>query len=232
MRWLFALVSTVLITGLLSVSLAADAEGKDKGPQSIRLIAQLPGQDMLIAVPADGDVYLTSGKVTHALRGARGPIAWTRDGKTLVTGATDKGALLLWDLPSRQLQRTLRPNLGQIASFDLSPDGKTVAIGTSDGSVALWGLAQEKVSLSLAKQDEPIAAMRYSPDGTMLATAVGQTAFVWDAANGTLLATLKGHQTPIKTIRWGVKETLDTRAAGERRSWIWRARTGQLLSRP
>src|SRR5262249_14638920 len=57
------------------------------------------------------------------------------------------------------------------ASFAISPDGKTLAVGYGPGRVVtLWDLATGKVRSTLPEYPTGIASLAFSPDGRTLAT--------------------------------------------------------------
>lgn len=72
-----------------------------------------------------------------------------------------------------------------------SPDGKWLAIGKRDGTVALTDVAL-KLTRTLAISSHGIDDLALSPDGSLLAVNVsGASAQLWNAIQGTLVATLK-----------------------------------------
>jgi WD40 repeat protein len=67
-------------------------------------------------------------------------MAFSPDGKTILTGSHDKTACL-WDTATCQL---LGPPLRHAAEIDavaFSPDGRLVATGSRDNKVRLWAVA-------------------------------------------------------------------------------------------
>jgi WD40 repeat protein len=68
-------------------------------------------------------------------------IAFSPDGKTLVSGSTD-GTIILWDAVTRQ---PIGPTPAEppVYSVAFSPDGKMFASGSSDSTIILWDLDLE-----------------------------------------------------------------------------------------
>jgi WD40 repeat protein len=82
-------------------------------------------------------------------RGGITALAWSPDGKFLVTG-TDQGAAVLWapaEARDRQEVALLSPFRVRVSSVAFSSDGRSVAVGVgraadANGVVALWDLSR------------------------------------------------------------------------------------------
>ncbi len=145
----------------------------------------------------------------HAHPGEVHCIAFSADGKTLVTGGADK-AVRAWDVATgaKRLEITRLPlQVGQVA---VSDDGRTVAyVGTvekdmglgngqrvffSDNHAYLWDVPSRKATHRLEIPAIPprglvyvpgFSALRFSPDGKTLFTAGGDELLrFWDVPEG------------------------------------------------
>lgn len=153
---------------------------------------------MCLALSADGKTLaigstegqidlqdLATGRLLHRFEGHPGrafSVAWSPDGKTLVSGGPD-GACY-WDT------RTWRPagrreGPGDDSRYTLfSPDGKVVASGGHGSTLWLWDRVTGKELLSLeGDQDERNRPIALSPGGKKLAAFFGGLG-VWDVATG------------------------------------------------
>lgn len=109
-------------------------------------------------------------------------IAFTPDGKRLLTGSTD-GTVKLWTTEGHPLLTRRAQENGWVNDARFSPDGRMFAVATDDGHVRLYDISG---ALLL---DERVCAARattaaFSPDGTMLAggSSTGEV-FVYEVAN-------------------------------------------------
>ncbi len=66
-------------------------------------------------------------------------IAWTPDGKQLITNSNYYGKILVWDAKSGKLCRTIDTNiLQEMSSLSLTKDGKKLISTTSNGVIQVW----------------------------------------------------------------------------------------------
>jgi WD40 repeat protein len=105
-------------------------------------------------------------------------------GRYLVTGSLDKTARV-WDLQSGELQRVLRPpigegNEGNIEAVAISPNGETIAAGGWTGydwektfSIYLFELPTGRLRRRISGLPNVIFNLKFSPDGTRLAATLG-----------------------------------------------------------
>lgn len=120
-------------------------------------------------------------------------LAFSPDGKTLALGCRN-GAILLFDIPTWRLTRTLDGHYGPVESLAFSPDSQRLASGEYQGWMAtalLWDPAKGKKLRTLT--EEHCYGVMFSPDGKSIAEgAQNGEVRIWDAEKGTRVATLAG----------------------------------------
>jgi len=125
-------------------------------------------------------------------------VAWSPDGKTLVSGGgyTD-GALRFWDAENGDPLRTIQGTRERVACVAFSPKGDILASGSSDMTVTLWDPRTGEKMRTLAGLKGGLNAMAFSPDGSRLAAASHGDAAVglWDTKSWSLIQTM--------AVRWG-----------------------------
>jgi WD40 repeat protein/serine/threonine protein kinase len=174
------------------------ATGSPLGPHMLRI-----GNVNAVAFSPDGTTSLTSrtyepseatlwefptgtGEVVPKVRspGVRA-MAFSRDGKMLVTAGAD-GTAQVWDTDrSEKVGPPLRHTRGLIDAAAFSPGGKTLATAGEDSTVRLWELLSgTPVGQPLANA-VPALAVAFSPDGkTLLSGGERATVRLWDVAGG------------------------------------------------
>jgi hypothetical protein len=134
-----------------------------------------------------------SGQQIRAFKGHTGSVnsvAFSPDGKQVLTGSYDKTARL-WDAASGKETCAFRGHTGSVNSVAFSPDGKQVLTGSVDTMARLWDAASGKEVRRFLGHSNEIKSMAFSPDGKQVLTGSGDsTARLWDTASGRELCRL------------------------------------------
>lgn len=105
-----------------------------------------------------------------------------------------------------------------------SPDGATLAIGTSTG----LHLCQADLSAQVWRNADPtVFHLTWSPDGAALAGSLGDTIVVWDAATGKRLRTIKG--IVFSHLAWSPDWTTLASRGADGTIILWNAATGERM---
>jgi len=197
-RWVWLLVVLVGICAFAQETEIPLPEGAVArfGLGTIRVIAYSPDGD-LIAVGTSLGVELRDAKsldLIQRLTGHTGvvtSIAFSPDGRTLVSGSADK-TIRLWSVSTATLLRTLVGHTACVESVALSPDGDSVAAGACDGTIKLWDMSSGRHLRTLEGHETATFFLFFTPDGRTLASGSwGDNVIkLWNASNGELLRTL------------------------------------------
>jgi WD40 repeat protein len=154
------------------------------GPRPTRMDTsrQSEGIPPWILVAANGDptVYLWdpgSGALLETLK-ADYPIEQvllSPDGRYLLAGST--GGILVWNLGTGSLERTLPQTLSGLAALALSPDGRLLASGTDYRAhqIKLWDLRSGEQLRTLGGQTWMVSVLLFGPGRGSVAQRYGQT---------------------------------------------------------
>jgi len=113
------------------------------------------------------------------------------DGKFVVTGSSDRTAIL-WEAASGKKLQTFAGHTGEVHGVAISGDGALVLTGSGDKTAILWEAAGGKKLQTFEGAKAPVFL---SGDGKHIVTRSldDQSAILWDAASGKKSQTFEGH---------------------------------------
>jgi len=136
-------------------------------------------------------------------------LVFSLDGTMLVLGAPGEGKpdqpvdIQLWDTKTGKLQRGFQAHAGGIRAMALSPDGKTLATGSSDLMIKLWDMTRTDppCKATLMGHAGPVLSVAFSPDGRrLLSGSEDHSIRLWDVQTGKNLACGQGHQKAVRCV--------------------------------
>jgi WD40 repeat protein len=130
-----------------------------------------------------------------------GSVAWSPDGKTIVSGSQDM-TMKLWTLGEGGLKETAQVagNTGAVTALTFNPAGTVLASGCPDGTVRLWTMpvgpkSKERLLLGYPKSGA-VHALSFSNSGQTLAVAYADsTTRLWTVSGAKPVerAKMEGH---------------------------------------
>jgi WD40 repeat protein len=111
-------------------------------------------------------------------------VAFSPDGKTLITAGPDD-AVRIWSVATyQQVGPAFPPLASPVESLAVSPDGSILATGEDDGTVRLWDIGTGRPIgqplIAGARTGAAVETVAFSPDGSMIAAGdQNSTVRVW-----------------------------------------------------
>ena len=170
--------------------------------QIFRILYSPDGRRLVTVAANQSNAIQSTAKVWDAqtgnclltLKGDTVTVAFSPDGKHIVTGGIDNNTAVIRDALTGQKQKTLEGHLDGIMRVTFSPDGERVATASMDNTTKVWDAKTGTCLFTLRGHAQPVFSVAFSADGKRVLTASpDKTAKVWDAATGADLLTLKGH---------------------------------------
>ena len=194
------------------------------------VFAQSPSLDAF-GDPLPAGTIARLGATRFRLGGAGNALAFSADGKTIVSGGWH-GSLRVWDVATGQELRRIPVREKSVKAVALSPDGKHVAAVGGRGALFVHDLATGQELRAIGWSLSPLLAVAYSPDGKLLASAGGDsvTAIV-DLATSKAVHMLKGHRKTITALSFSPDGKVLATSATDNTVRLWDTATGAELFR-
>jgi WD40 repeat protein len=106
--------------------------------------------------------------------------AFSRDGKTVVTGSKDQTAQL-WRVSTTEPLGAPLTHQGAVLDVAFTPDGLAVVTASVDATSRIWDVATARPLGPAMRHRDVVTALCISPDGTRLITgSQDKTARIWE----------------------------------------------------
>ncbi len=227
-------------------------------------VAFSPDGSRVLTASSDGTARLweaSTGKLLATFEGHTASVeavAFSPDGFRVLTASQDNTARL-WEASTGKLLATLQGHTGFVRAAVFSPDGSRVLTASNDDTARLWEVFPGKSLATLQAHPGPVKAATYnvttfqvrsnwleatafSPDGARVLTGSNDnTARLWEASSGKLLATLQGDTSKLVAMLRGRIDWVEAAvfspdgsrvltASEDHAARLWEASTGKLLA--
>ncbi|KAG2746040.1 WD40 repeat-like protein [Suillus brevipes Sb2] len=109
-------------------------------------------------------------------------LAWTKDGKTLVSGSADS-SIRTWNTTNWQQTAVLDEHPSVVHAIAISPNDRILASASYDTTARLWNLDNGQPIGSPIQHAEQVNCVSFSAGGKQLATGCDDnSAYIWDVA--------------------------------------------------
>jgi WD40 repeat protein len=117
-----------------------------------------------------------------------------------------------------------------VITVAFSPDGKTLASGSTDKTIKLWSVPYGKPLLTLEGHSSSVCSVVFTPDGTMLASGSDdQSIKLWNITDGTLIKTLEGHFDTVSSVAINPDGNILASGSADKTVRLWSIPEGALI---
>ena len=209
---------------------------------AVESIAFSPDGQTLATGNDDGTVHLWNAAFESPFTASQnlGSVAFDPVSRNLAAIVPDHpGQLQLWNIITGQRTGTVSySDVSGIGSAAFSPDGKTLAAGSSDGTVQLWDVATRRRIGHLPYSGDtqgspPGASLAFSPDGRILAIAsFDGTAQLWNVATQRVVRTFSTDSEEVEAVAISPDGKLLATGAYEGTTRFWNMATHRQVAAP
>lgn len=159
-------------------------------------------------------------------------VAFSRDGKQIVTGSRDK-TLRLWNVATGQQVRSFTGHTDMVVPVAYSPDGQWVASESADATVRLWEAATGREARKLpGHKSQGTSNIVFSPDSRHLATVGADFVLrLWEVATGREVRTFTGHTKDCESLDFARDGKHLASASEDGTIRLWDVATGKEVRR-
>ena len=134
-------------------------------------------------------------------------VAWTPDGKSVVSGGFDK-SVRIWDVASRKETRRFDGHTGLVLTVAVDKDGKQILSGSLDKTAKVWEIPPAGPSKVFADNPGRVRSIAQSPDGKQFAAAAGKVVRIWDVETSRPIRDLSGATDDVESVAWSADGSL------------------------
>jgi WD40 repeat protein len=159
-----------------------------------------------------------------------GSVAFSPDGKLMVTASDDKTARL-WDVATGKEIAVLRGHEGPVTFAAFSPNGMLVMTASEDTTARLWDTTTSKEITPLKGHEGPVTSAAFSPDGKRVVTvSEDKTVRLWDVATGKETTMLRGHEGPVTSAAFSPDGKRVVTASKDKTARLWDTATAKEIA--
>jgi WD40 repeat protein len=157
-------------------------------------------------------------------------VAFDSDG-SLLAGAEQSGAVIIWNAPAFQRIAVLGPASGaSVNAVAFSPNGRVIATAGLDDAVTLWSTSTHRI-LRAYGTGHTVSALAFSPNGVFLAAAGSDHSIrEWNLSpHHAGVRVLSGHSAPVRAVAFSPDSAVLASASDDGTVRLWNPSTAALL---
>jgi WD40 repeat protein len=162
-------------------------------------------------------------------------IAFSKDGKFIVTGSEDK-TVKVWDVNTGSLLQNFAIAKDRILSVDFNPNSKTIIACSEDGFLYEWDIYSGELLNTIVNKGEMMGACTFSPNGQTIAISYGYhfkdfyEIVLYNCVTKKITAQFKAHKEKIHKLIFSPDGKQITSSSYDQMIRVWDAVTSKMIS--
>ena len=171
---------------------------------------------------------LPQGAIARLGKGKINEIKYSPDSNTIAVASSI--GIWLYNAHTGAELVLMRGHTHNVYCVAFSPDGQTLASGSSDNTIRLWDTKTRRRKATFAGHTRRVRAVAFSPDGNTLAsTSEDDTVRLWNLRTRRFKRTLTGHTDTGRTVAFSPDGKVLASGSADSTILLWDTHTGQIL---
>ena len=156
-------------------------------------------------------------------------VSISNDEKLIAGGSTDK-TIKIWDLETKNIQKTLKGHSDWVNSVYFSPDRKMILSGSYDKTIKLWNIQNGELIKTYEGHTKGLNSVKFSHDGNFIISgSLDKSIKIWDKNTGKILKDFRGHKDYVKSACFSHDDAKVVSGSDDHLIKLWNVGTGQIL---
>lgn len=210
-----------------------------------------PGELTILSGSADGTMRLwntlntltvqefaLAGQTSSTRAATVNAVALSADGTRALSGDSND-EIILWDVASGQIIRTMTGHTGDVQAVTFLPDQRRAISAGADSALILWDLETGEALRQYGPQgpnsdghNKVIFDLALNPDGSVFASASGdERILLWDVATGEIVREILDQKEAVRSIAFSPDGLSLLTSGVSGRVYLWNVADGTLIRR-